>query len=490
MPGSGYGSPEFRRWQQRPHWAYYVSKYGDSVAAGGIKAYQASKYAALAHSGYKLGRKLLDSFSQKEQTNMPPVKRRLSYSSSSSKSMKTTPRRQAQYKSRKAKLGAVTAKRQLVTYGRLSGKVKSRNRRMPIKAMYENKGISLNTEYSQTLDSSGNPTVIVGHGTFATEQVMYTAMASIVKRLFAKMNLPVTSWDDVLRGADFTIGDTFQFVGRRQQAEDPSTCTSTLIAAHIGAVGGFRSLVVRLTDLLRAWVNGNSVSPGYVGNQGVVIAALTYTPATSAKKPRTEIQLTGAKIDLYIKSDLKMQNQSLTVAADNQADNVNNVPIYGKSYSGTGSGIQIMCPRSVTPGADTRQYNIHFKRGIIAETSNASNLLNEPWQRKQIRFAKQDGKLGINPGEIKTSGLVSKFSVRFDYLAYVCFQQFDPALAGIAVPNPRSNLGKFRVMILDKVIGLAGATGVKIAYEHNYYCAAIFKPSYSNMTVPLYEFLA
>ena len=55
---------------------------------------------------------------------------------------------------------------------------------------------------------------------------------------------------------------------------------------------------------------------------------------------------------------------------------------------------------------------------------------------------------------------------------------------GSLAVEPRLRYGKYRFMILDKVIGVLGATGIKVAYEHNLYLAGYFVPTRNASMLP------
>lgn len=463
----------------------------------GHKMAKVGQYAQIAAAGYKLGKKFVNSFSQKEKTNMAPTKRRLSAPAAypSPRPMKKVKLSQGLVR----KFGRPTVYRQIgvksklrpqrVFGGRLGGRVKSPNKRVPKAKMFEMKGVSRNLEYASTQDSTTQQTVIIGHSTVVSEQILRIAIGAVLKKLFQKMQLEVTSWNDVLSTNDFTVGDVFQFSARRAPNAALTTFSYTLVLADVDTALGFNNLVTKIISNLRNYVN--STFDGLnLANEGLRFGSVKYVPLGTLKHPLTELSLIGCKISMLAKSDLKIQNQSVTVSTDNQADNVNNVPIYGKSYQGSGTGFQVTLPRTTAIAGmlDTRMYNVERNRGIIIENGTSSNLLLEPWQRGQFRGAKQDGKLGINPGEIKTSSLSQTMTITLDRIVRDCCQQVTNTAAAEA--NPSIKFGKFRMMILDKVIGGTGFTGVKISYEHNYYIAGYFQPGYSTATVPYYEFVA
>lgn len=461
---------------------------GNAIDSGVARAGQAFKYAQLAAGGFNLGRKVVNSFLQKEKQTMAPVAKKLQYGSPlrGRKVSFTTPRK-SMLKRRKS----ILAKTRLPIYttGKLAGRIKKHKRRLPKKDMYEKKGIAINTEYANTVDSAGNQTVIIGHSTTVAEQMLRVAVGVLVKRLFQKMNIEVATLNDVVNVVDFSIGDKFTFVGNRQGVDPPGGEGATvysyvLLAGDIGNT--VMNLIDKLCGSLKTYIN---VQSNQWANAALRFSEFRFEPVTDGTKhDRCSLKILNSTMHFYCKSDLKMQNRSVSVETDNQADNVNNVPVYGKSYEGTGTGFSIQRAKSVNQLSES--YFVHRTRGIMEINGTSSNGMLEPLTRKNFRGVSKSATVSYNPGEIKTSTLISSFVMYFDTLVFACVAAFNNLGLPLAATNPWIKKGKFRFQILDKVIGLTGATGVKVAYEHNHYVAGYFKPGRSQQTTPYFQFEA
>jgi len=448
----------------------------------GHKIAKVSKYMQFAHAGYKLGKKFVNSFSQKEKNNMPPVKRRLSYSSSSSsaKSTKnTTPWKKSMPPALRATATRKLQKAQRVSRqynARLTGKVKRGTRKVSIKARFEKLGVANVCENNGIYDTSGSPVCIIGHGTYVNAFVARTCFAALIKHLFAKLHVPIANMNDSLSGNIFNVGDAFQFQWQANPAEIISTVSVTLVAADLN--GTIDQFVIKLCNEICAQAYPNTGD----GSNQVKFGRFQFVPIPTGQNrlPNVVINLSDSVFDVYMKSDLKIQNQSVSVLVDNQSDSVNNVPIYGKTYEGSGTGFDITNRLSPT---QVNQIRINAVSGLIVDQAKDSLQVFEPYQRKHFKHVTREGRISINPGDIKTSTLMSRIRISFDMMVRnraIIFSGLGDAI------TPDIRRGKFRVMMLDKVIGLAAATGVKVAYENNSYIASIFKPRYGQATLPAF----
>lgn len=191
----------------------------------------------------------------------------------------------------------------------------------------------------------------------------------------------------------------------------------------------------------------------------------TYNPSI---KSSCEVDLTNLQVKYTAKSSLKMQNRSKT-GTSTDADVVDDVPLYGKTYYGKGQGpyLKNADEFSIKWTADTD--NGLIDPGLILY--NLSPSLMEPVNPLEFNRVKAYGKVTVTAGQIKTSVLSENKNLSFNGLyAVVNVRRF-------AASQDAQNcyLGKFRVMALEKIMHV-DTTEIVLAYEIQ-----------SNMTVSVRE---
>jgi len=166
--------------------------------------------------------------------------------------------------------------------------------------------------------------------------------------------------------------------------------------------------------------------------------------------------LSRARVQMYAKSSMKVQNRTLSDTAGGEADDVDNVPLYGKQYDGTGNFAVVAKDVYIFP-ANTQFANVYESTNIAAQEG-----LSEPPPLSQVRRAKSIGKAHLDPGQIKTSVLTSSVSSNINWL-------FKKIARSTTDTNGNTLfLGKFRIYILEKMIQAIATTdnnSIKLAYE-------------------------
>jgi len=227
---------------------------------------------------------------------------------------------------------------------------------------------------------------------------------------------------------------------------------------------------------------------------------IEFLPTSSASR------LTGCILDLvhsrfsgYTKSALKVQNRTVTVAADNEQGDVNQCPVSGKVYHCKGNNFLNKSNRRLLPGVgDTT--NLRANELMLFEnysqqttTVTASGLERYNPIAAQSAFFKvaecpkpsdifncvSATKINIEPGEIKTSQLYHKISAGFDKF---CTLIYSGRLNSQFGYNERA--GHTRVMHLEKTIGQE-VSSVAVASECQFECGLALTGKNVRYTIPV-----
>jgi len=173
----------------------------------------------------------------------------------------------------------------------------------------------------------------------------------------------------------------------------------------------------------------------------------------------------NATIDCYVKSALKLQNTS-TINLAGEADDVDNVPISGKSYSGTGNGTL-----SNRYGRTEATFVCNNQNGMFVRTGTIASGLAEMPPPGYFRNVKATASQRINPGRIKFSTLVHRTVLPLNsLLKHVTSTHVDGA-AGSGKGFCR--IGKFQFFGFEHVLKATSGVNIKVNAEHNYRIAAM-----------------
>jgi len=319
---------------------------------------------------------------------------------------------------------------------------------------------------------TGNDCVILGHATCPTNLVMGMVWRAILKKLLQKMGIRMYKVNDTCVASTLptgnipgiNVGDVFCF----QYYQDDNI--NALVETNYTIV-----LASTYDDIVATWlglINTNS--------QNLTPVALRYFPLNSKFAP-VLLSLEFGNIKLSIKSSLKIQNRSINTTGEDQADNVDNVPIYGKIVGGFGTGTQMLFPNlSSVPG----QMVASGITGVISKTV-IDNDLREPLSSFFYPKSKTEGKVHLDPGVIKTSLLTHSSGISLKS----CFKKMCGTVTNQQSINP---IGKYRFFAMEKMldtfrVGDALPTApILVAYEHNYNISVQFNPRHVWTTQPVY----
>jgi len=188
---------------------------------------------------------------------------------------------------------------------------------------------------------------------------------------------------------------------------------------------------------------------------------LRYDPNGSGSQwRRVQIDCENLKVRIESKSALKIQNRSINSVGNDEEDDVDNVPLYGRSYSGKGTGTTIIGGGEQPPSGQSLFGDASTGMILLDGTAN----LREPMLPYAAIDAKRSAKAKLDPADIKTSVLTDKFTIGVNKLLTL--------MGNVSGTNPKSRIGKFRVFAFEKMIETvkvdADVVPMTLAYEVNH----------------------
>lgn len=498
---------------ERGYNAYRNLQLGAAVLDSSIKGYQAGKYAALAYHGYKLGKKFVNSFSQKEKKKMAPI----TPPPSARKGRSRTPRggsssRSGGPSSRSRSLSAMSVGRTVgsrsrtprrrsasVAWSRVTQFQDRQNgapgvmktvqtksvKKDPVRsALYEKKGIAFIQESSQSVDAL--QTAVLGHNTMVGKTGIFVAIGAIVKALIVKNGVTIHRLDNVIGSTKFQVGDKFEFNYKFSQASPNATgMYGASVTLNLGDLGGtYQNLIDKIANEV---VNTYKVTAGVKeSNMKIQWSEARYVPVDGKKSIATQVSLLGCKIHFYLKSELKFQNQSRN-SLTSDAEVVETCPIRGKAFDVKGNALRYK-GLSIDQTLTVNSLICDREKGYVAV--NGSNFaLYEPIGRNNFLGVKATGKVYVEPGALQQSALVDTVTISFDYL----LQMLINIETGSALQTQfQHKFSKGRFYIMEKVIQPLtnpDGTGVKLMFENQFYIAGYAEFRLNKTTQPFFQSL-
>lgn len=368
----------------------------------------------------------------------------------------------------------------VTTANSFTGKIKRGSTKKTKRQSAEKKGVTYIYETGGVLDSATQSSL--GHCNFAGYRILELVLGGLLHKMLQKLNHSYNSLDQVI-GANFLAGDEFIIWGRNTEP----AANGVIVNLAINPALTWKAAIDSMVTLYLSHVNVQNeegVSPQF--------HYMEYRPANNIVLPaihrysRTLINIQDAKVHLYLKSDMKIQNRTVSVAADNEADDVNNVPLVGKTFDGSGTGALLNISASSGAAAADLRLLGQYQTGLIANMGSVLSTGGEPLQKKNFKYVKYEGSLKLAPGEIKTSTLVHEQGHSLDLILKDLIQ-FD---ANAVITMNRNRFGKFRFFQFDRMIdigGLDNPSNITVAWEINLYGSAFIKLGRSSSVLPKYQ---
>jgi len=250
-----------------------------------------------------------------------------------------------------------------------------------------------------------------------------------------------------------------------------------IIAA--GSVESVETIGQRIYDQFRAAVATYSSSEFW--------KIRLYAEPYGSVQRHAEINLRTLIFDIYSKSSLKIQNRSKNPLGT-ESDEVDNVPVYGKSYIVNGSSF-LLNDRHRSTAAFFTPFVASQEHGFTAVTgeTDVTGATKEPPVASYFSNCKGTQKVRIEPGTIKTSVVVFKKQVKLVDL----ITHWMPGMTTGAT-RFRNALGQSRMYSLEKIIetmegDATPSVNIEIGFENNTQFIVSVKEKYTPMAAQLFQ---
>lgn len=330
--------------------------------------------------------------------------------------------------------------------GRWAGYVKRRKIKRKTKNRIRKK---VNNSYQLSVEKSGTQTpsvcAVLGHSSisrgFAVRAVFGALLRMILYRAGVRATSPTSNITPMVTGTK--IGVQFQYAGATNDGWDITITAPISFSAVLDAfINSFNTKYDSLSATL---------APYDIRLRNIYMES----PALANAPQTISIDLMNAKVSLWTSSRLKIQNRSLNTPGDDDANDVDNVPINVVSYQGYGTGLDSRY--------DFLGLGLCANQDCIIATSDPPLAGDAPLPAL-LQGVKKSGFTRIQPGGIKTDVVKAKIYVSLDTMTR---HILGPRGNG----NLRLPLGKFSFMHYEKTMEANNASPVSmnIAYENQLY---------------------
>lgn len=327
--------------------------------------------------------------------------------------------------------------------------------------------------------------VQVGHTSLPQRPVLL-AMCRALLKYCLKPIVKVTEFSQLMCDTTAGNGTAFRANDGLRFAYYPNWNSNTLafINVTVLATDTFETCVKKLYGLILGLASSGSIN-------NIRWKQFEYDPDDTAVGNQYQwytVPLNSLTVELHTKSAMKVQNRTVNiVGTEDDADDVDNVPINGYLYNCKGNNFLSKTQRTILKGIDSAAIgggpntvnndvilfegstkstptfavgDSYFTTSGISE--NTFSKPAEPPKPYQIVNCKKAAKIRINPGGIKTSIVTTKTKTGFSYmLGILCG---DNNGVGDLVQKYSAKTGYCNVMHLEKTIG-SNASPVAIAAE-------------------------
>ncbi len=334
--------------------------------------------------------------------------------------------------------------------------------------------------------------VYIQHGTVDASKHIIMCLKALLRKLLKKaIGWNAGSADDVFPVEQSTGNANalkFELV-----IQNEVTGGLTKYACESTAGGAFNTInkVASFSDFdvaLRKWATGSYIEGAVNVERPIYLRCymVDYAPLAPDFRLQAQIDLRTENMHVYVKSEIKIQNRSVSATGGEQADDVSNCPLVGYKYdfnSGTPitrqDGAFILSVTGASSG-------VNLVRAAELPTS-----FREPPLPGVFLKCSKAAKIRLNPGDVKNSSIVFKSRMKFlDYIKKVGFN-YPTYNANPLLWKNLKPIGKCQLYAMEDLINVNLNEVIRVGYEVNrelaMYCTSSTKqPSIGTFThVPM-----
>lgn len=274
-------------------------------------------------------------------------------------------------------------------------------------------------EVGDVITDKDNTAIYVAHSTMPQRLVTITLWKAMIKRLFKSKGVIIKNDSIPLLPNSYNDNEIrLDYKERDGGIVKTQSWTITLNTTTLD----------QLAAAIYTWFNtnaGKETCPKIcLRIQLVEIWVFALTPYPM--EPVT-IDLTELKVEVYAKSQLKIQNRTINSTGNDTSDDVDNVPIHGKFFEFKTNGT-IFRDYATPSGTGGSNVTTHPQTGCLPDlppVTTGTTMYKSVPLVSQLVGVKGTGSAHLNPGEIKTSVMKDSLNVGFNRLISLLYSKTD-----------------------------------------------------------------
>lgn len=369
-------------------------------------------------------------------------------------------------------------KRKAQTYS--SGKKLKAPKKSKLSALekHTNSGIVYRQQVGDVSKTARN-VMYLAHSTMPVRTVLYVAWQSLYKKLFTIAGLKMKNVSSPLFDNQYYNG----IIELRYKAKDGSAITTQNFN-----VTNNSTTLSQLADFTVSYFEGltSTALPQqfltlryYIDQSGVI---------ATAKILQAEIDLSSVSFKFDVLSEFKMQNKTINSEGNDEADEVDNVPVKGRIYEYKSNGTMY---RDYTNTALTSACTTDNKYGLLPTavgSDTETKMYEEVPLRNQFIGVNKTSTFVIQPGTLRFDKFNDSLKINFSKFMNICYAK--PYTTGGTGQFTQVWLGKTRLFAIEKYIHdtiVANSTAVnvtQIGWQSNLQIGCTTKIKQSTQTAP------
>lgn len=354
------------------------------------------------------------------------------------------------------------------TTGSYKGKFKKGSSKETKEQNYANKGILHTSEVSGTI--SDPDCVYITHTAVDGYKLVEVAVQALFRKLFQKQGYVITNVDEPLGHISITDAKDWQIELIQQ---DQLTGTESVLATYVTVAGStIRSIANEFITYFMQFSSGATTVPG-VGasaNDKRLRKLILYGQDFNVTRQpvfECQIELDDEVMCVYGYSKIKIQNRTLAPDGGDQANDVSNNPLIGRSYGF--KGIPKLRDRNVWPlNSIPINSGIQLIRSAVL-TGNTG--FKEPPNPSVFSNCQKSAKLKLEPGDIKSSTI--SFQKNQNFLEML--QKIRLQYGATAAFNSYYSIFPSEMFAFEDMINVNSTQNLSCAYESNQVIGVYFK---------------
>lgn len=365
------------------------------------------------------------------------------------------------------------------TKGTFAGKLRKGGSNKKPESVYANKGV---VRTSEVIGVVADPDcVYITHTAVDGYKLVEVAVQALVRKLFEKLGYRITNVDEVL--GHISISDAKDWQIELTQIAG-KTGVESVLGTHVTVAGStVRTVAAAFLTNFMQFSSGFTTTPGVgsASNDNRLHRFILYGQDFNVTRQpvfECELRLADETMCVYGKSELKIQNRTLSATGSTDTNDISNNPLLGRSYMFS----EIPKMRDKTAFALN---SLPIANGVqlVRSTTIGNTTFKEPPLPQLFSNCKKSSVIRLEPGHIKHSFCMFKKSMKFMTFLEKIKLQYG---SGTEFLNYQS-MFPCEMFAFEDLINVNVSQNISCAYESNQTVGVYFKTARAHAGVSTFD---